>query len=106
MVAGLYDFRDTWSGDGTFKVHPSHLYQLYTVHIHSNGYYPPCIYAILSNKKESTYRKFLAVINYLSYYCVHSRNLIEFEKAGINNFKEAYPESSIRGCYFHLCQSF
>ena len=105
MVTALSIFRDTWIGDGTFKLVPSHFYQLYTVHIHLNENYPPCIYALFSNL-YITYRKFLAVVKDISENCVPSRILIDFEKAALNAFKEIYWESSVSGCYFHFCQSF
>ena len=41
-----------WLCDGTFKVSPIQFYQLYTIHIQIGGFYPPCIYALLSNKRE------------------------------------------------------
>ena len=56
--------------------------------------------------EESTCRNFLAVNNDFSDNCVPSRILIDFERAAINDIKEAYPGSSISGCYFHLYQSF
>src|SRR5271155_5537481 len=31
--------------------------------------------------------------------------LVDFERAAINSFTTAYPNCSVTGCYFHLCQS-
>ena len=35
-----------------------------------------------------------------------SRILLDFERPAVNAFTSAFPESSIKGCYFHLCQAF
>ena len=43
-----------WLCDGTFKITPIQFYQLYTVHIQIGGFYPPCMYALLSNKRENS----------------------------------------------------
>ena len=32
--------------------------------------------------------------------------LVDFEKANTNAALLAFPEAEIKGCYFHLCQSF
>ena len=57
-------YNKTWLVDGTFKIFPSQFYQLYTVHMQIDGFYPPCIYALLSNTR-STYNKFLTVLESL-----------------------------------------
>ena len=35
-----------------------------------------------------------------------SRIVLDFEHAAVNALTSAFPESSIKGCYFHLCQAF
>ena len=49
--------RDTskWFADGTFKVVPNQLFQLYTIHCEKDGFVIPSIYALLKNKRETTY---------------------------------------------------
>ena len=47
---------DTWFADGTFKVVLEYFSQLYyTIHAEKDGFVFPCIFALLPNKKESTY---------------------------------------------------
>ena len=58
-------YNKTWLVDGSFKICPSPFYQLYTVHIQVGGLYPPCSYALLSNKCLSTYNKFLTALKSL-----------------------------------------
>ena len=94
-----------WLCDGTFKICPMQFYQLYTIHIHIGGFYPPCLYALLTNKTEQTNLKFLKAIASVSDNAQPSRILLDFEQAAVNAFTSAFPESSIKGCYFHLCQA-
>ncbi len=35
-----------------------------------------------------------------------NRILVDFETAAINAFTKTFPKVSIKGSYFHLCQSF
>ena len=95
-----------WLCDGIFKICQMQLYQLYTIHIQIDGFYPPCLYALLPNKTEQTYSKFLKAIASVSDNAQPSRTLLDFERAAVNAFTSAFPESSINGCYFHLCQAF
>ena len=48
-------YKRTWLVDITFKICPSQFYQLYTVHIQIGGFYPPCVYALLSKNRLTTY---------------------------------------------------
>ena len=77
LVAVLSNYQDTWLGDAVFKKCLSQIYQLYTIHLH--GYYPLCIYALLSNKRLSTHRKFSAVFKDHSDNCVLVQKLVDFE---------------------------
>ena len=47
-----------WFVDGTFKSCPEIFYQIYTVHCLVQGSTFPCIYALLSNKRQDTYETF------------------------------------------------
>jgi len=48
---------EDWFGDGTFKVCPEVFFQVYTVHAKIAERVLPCIYALLPNKQEVTYRQ-------------------------------------------------
>ena len=98
--------------DGTFKVVPSLFAQLYTVHALVGGVYPfrdghllPSIYILLQGKSSVYYRRMWQVIRQL---CTDSNPqylLVDFERAAINTFKEVWPMTFIKGCFFHLAQS-
>ena len=51
-----------WLGDGTFKVSPLLYTQLYTVHAVVHGAVVPMVYAMLPEKKESTYQRVFQVL--------------------------------------------
>ena len=50
--------QNNWFCDGTFKVCPDIFYQVYTVHAEVNGRLLPCVYGLLPNKTQNTYRRF------------------------------------------------
>ena len=56
--------------------------------------------------KGRTHRKLLVGVSKLTGGVSPHKILLDFEKAAINMFAEQYPASEIKGCYFHLCQSF
>ncbi|CAN7950826.1 unnamed protein product [Ixodes pacificus] len=52
-----------WLMDETFKVTPSLFYKVYTVHGLYHGAVIPLLYALLPNKEEETYRRFVSVLS-------------------------------------------
>ena len=100
----LYMFQHLWLADGTFKLCPEILFQLFTIHRSINGYNPPCIYALLPNKK--TYERLLIAVSEKIPNSRPTRSLVDFEKAVMNAFQKILTDATLSGCYFHLCQSF
>ena len=101
-----------WAADGTFKVVPGIFEQLYTVHASVLGQTVPCIYAMLPNKTEATYRHLFAVIRAE----VEARHpdaagltggsvITDLEKAALNAFQAVFPEKECALCFFHLSQA-
>ena len=45
-----------WYIDGTFDSCPNLFYQMLTIHVLANGRNLPCIYALLTSKKQSAYK--------------------------------------------------
>ena len=98
--------------DGTFKVVPLLFGQLYTVHALVGGVYPfrdghllPCIYVLLPGKSSFFYRRMWNCITRL---CPDSNPdyfLVDFEQGAINTFREVWPMTYIKACFFHLSQS-
>lgn len=97
---------ETWIADGTFKVVPSVFFQLYSIHFQfTDGINPAGVYCLLPNKTADTYRRVLDQLHILIPAAAPRKILIDFERAAMNIFSDAYPDATISGCYFHLCQS-
>ena len=59
----LQSTQHLWLADGTFKLCPEIFFQLFTIHTSINGNNPPCIYALLPNKREKkTYERLLIAV--------------------------------------------
>ena len=51
-----------WLADGTFKVVPSIITQLYTIHSFVDEVWTPRVYALLSSKQKETYEELLGLV--------------------------------------------
>ena len=97
---GLQILRESehWYADGTFKVCPEIFYQLYNV----GGSIFPCVFSLLPNKTEATYRRFFEQIFHL----LENNNLqdilVDFERAATNAIEHLNPNVEIKGCCYHL----
>lgn len=49
--------------DGNFKYQPKEFAQFYTIHAFFEGECFPCIYALLPDKKATTYRRLWSIIS-------------------------------------------
>ena len=94
-----------WSLDGTFKTVPRIFLQLYTIHALVNDRSVPLIYALLPDKSQTTYSNLLEQLKSLKHDLAPKTIMIDFEKAMINSLQLAFPQTEIKGCYFHFCQS-
>jgi hypothetical protein len=81
--------------------------QLFTINVIKSGKNFPLLYALLPNKKGSTYDKFLSLISN----AIHTPPKfvsMDFEKAVMNAFKTEFDTDEepvgISGCFFHLTQ--
>lgn len=90
----------------TFKTVPSIFYQLYTI----NGNYTfPFVYCISTRETEDFYRR---VLNQLIIHAaqlnlvLNPQNVLsDFEIAFMNAARDVFPDSSLKGCLFHLTQA-
>ncbi len=98
--------------DGTFKFSPRHFKQMYSFFVVKDGFYIPIAHFLLQNKTKATYKK---VIKMLKSECTklgfdlkqnlkHGSIMIDFEHA-MKLAIEATLDCKIRGCRFHLGQS-
>ena len=94
-----------WSLDGTFKTVPRIFSQLYTIIGFLNDRSVPLIYALLPDKCQTTYVHFLDQLKKINPDLAPESIMIDFEKASINSLRMAFPETEIKGCFFHFTQS-
>ena len=103
MLNLLQDTSD-WYADGTFKVVPIQYFQLYTIHCEKDGYIIPCVYALMSNKLQSTYDELLKKLKEIQPDLDPSSIMVDFEKAQLNALEENFI-AVVFGCFFHLSQN-
>ena len=94
-----------WFIDGTFKTVPSLYTQLYTIHCLTSGQIVPCIYALLPDKREATYRRVIAGLLHARPNLQPQSVLVDYERAAVNALQNAFPQTNVKGCFFHLSQN-
>ena len=75
---------------------------------HCSWEIPVLVFALLPNKTKATYRRFFSILKS----AVNDRQsvltpeswMIDFETAARNAWKETFPNTTIRGCFFHFTQ--
>ncbi|XP_068211896.1 uncharacterized protein, partial [Palaemon carinicauda] len=96
---------ENWFADGTFKTVPSIFFQLYTIHGVHSGSIIPLVYALLPNKTQETYKRFLQIVKEKIPTFEPATIMIDFELAMIRAIEHEFPRTKCRGCFFHLCKS-
>jgi len=95
-------------GDGTFYSSPKQFSQVYTLHGCVDGSVFPLVFALLPNKREETYTRFLTLLKEASsqkgILIAPETVLLDFENASWNAVETVFPGSTLRGCFFHYCQ--
>lgn len=95
-----------WLSDGTLKLDPSLLFQIYTIHFELiPGTYPVGIYCLIQSKSRNNYKVICNGIKTLIPAASPKRILTDFDMAAMNEFQIAFPKSAVSGSYFHLCQN-
>ena len=95
---------NNWYCDGTFKVVPKHLFQLYTIHAQRDAYIFPCVYALFQAKTEVTYERMLSKLLQLEPELNPTSLMVDFEKAAMNALENKFI-ACVYGCFFHLSQN-
>ena len=88
----------------TFEVAPEIFKQLYTLNVQNKGVNLPLFYALLPNKKESTYK---AMFDMSSEHIYNPPKLFycDFEKTQINSILQTWEDTTIGGCLFHFSRN-
>ncbi|XP_050059707.1 uncharacterized protein LOC126550995 [Aphis gossypii] len=95
--------------DGTFQYCPKFFLQMFTIHGLINDYYIPLAFFLLPNKESKTYEK---AFTYLNESCskynatfAPDTVFVDFEIAIHKAVCTVWTEAEIKGCRFHLGQS-
>jgi hypothetical protein len=95
--------------DGTFKSSPTDFYQSYIVYGKIFDQNFPLFFAFLQNKTTTLYSRLLTHIKEFimvqNITASPSEILIDYECAMFNSIRLVFPETRIRGCYFHFGQA-
>ncbi len=94
-----------WYMDGTFKVTPPQFKQLYTIHGIRNGAHAVGAYALLPDKRETTYVEMLSELQTLTNNVSPNTIMTDFERAAMNAFNTVYPQTEQSSCLFHLSRN-
>uniref|UniRef100_A0A1I8BS26 MULE domain-containing protein n=1 Tax=Meloidogyne hapla TaxID=6305 RepID=A0A1I8BS26_MELHA len=111
LVFGRESFQE-WSHlivelyiDGTFLICPALFHQFFVILARRNDYVLPVFYCLLPNKTEDTYRRTFTLIRATWPNLNPDSISVDFELAIHNAIRIVFPESHIRGCFFHLFQN-
>ena len=64
-----------------------------------------CIYALLPDKREATYRRVIAGLLHARPDLQPQSVLVDYERAAVNALQNAFPQTNVKGCFFHLSQN-
>ena len=95
-------------GDGTFYTSPNQFTQLYTLHATVDGVMYPLAFSLLPGKSEQIYDRLFDILKtacqqrglHLSPHTF----LTDFETATRNAARRAFPNVSLKSCFFHYTQ--
>lgn len=101
----------TWFMDGNFAMAPKIFRQVYVIRIPFYGSYLTCLYGFLPSKKRKDYEEFfrgiLDKISEMGLELTAEETITDFEMSVISAIQSTFPPNvRIRGCYYHLNQSF
>lgn len=94
--------------DATFRSTPAPFYQCLIIMVHDIGtnLYIPCVFALMTGRKEHLYSiVFHEIIFLMEFQWMPKFITCDFEKGLLKALKYEFPDSKISGCYFHLKQA-
>ena len=98
---------DTWYMDGTFYSSPAYFAQVYSIHALLNGHMTPLVYALLPNKSQDTYERFLTLLQDRAFEKNVPLNpetiMMDYEMAAWRASEKVF-NVSVKGCFFHYTQ--
>lgn len=91
--------------DGTFKCTPKPFRQIYSIHGEIDGIVKPLAYALLVDKKKSTYKKLFQLLKTTIPDLHVDIFTSDFEEAAVRGIMSVFPDVTVKGCYFHYRQA-
>ena len=90
-----------WYADGTI-VSPELFFQLYTINGQQRGSNFPCVFELLQNKMEATYRRFFREVFGQINEPFVTDILADFERGAINAIRNANHDIEVNDLFYHL----
>ncbi|CAI6357190.1 unnamed protein product [Macrosiphum euphorbiae] len=94
----------SWFGDGTFRSVPTFFSQLYTIHGTKNKQSFPLVYILMVDRSKDSYIEVLKALKSAVSSLTPQRIMVDFEMAFISAYKDEFPTTEIKGCFFHFQQ--
>ena len=106
----MLELAQIWLVDSTIKNAPLLFERVYCIHGLRGGPTPledghllPSFFALLPNKSQVTYMRMWEAIKQLCPHAHPTHILMDFEKAAA--FSHFWPNTLVKGCFFHLTQN-
>ena len=93
-----------WYADGTFKSSPPLFTQIYTIHAVKYCKVVPTVFVLMSDRNTNSYLRVLTELKRLEPNLNPTSIMSDFEQAAILAWNTVFPNSTQRGCLFHLSQ--
>ncbi|KAB0804209.1 hypothetical protein PPYR_01361 [Photinus pyralis] len=91
-----------WYADGTFSIAPSLFHQVYVIPVKRHGGVLPVIYAVLPNKRRTTYNLLFETLKELVQKLNPGSICCDFESAAFTAMQQNFDGVTLKGCFFHL----
>lgn len=93
--------------DGTFKSCPLPFKQIYTIHGLNTATKTiiPLFFAFTHSKNVRTYEIILQLIKSRLPHWKPTKMTLDYEKAAMKAIQNVFPDTEIKGCYYHYCNN-
>jgi hypothetical protein len=95
-----------WFCDGSFKIAPPLIAQVYVILAKDIGGVHPLIYALFPNKQAKIYQQLFHRLKQLKPSLCPDFISCDFENAAIISMKDNFQNAQINGCLYHLTKNF
>ena len=104
LITSYINLCETIYCDGTFKIAPVGMYQMYTIHGIVDGEKYSMFYCLMKNKQVETYKNVFSIINQATGGFIESKPMTIMGDFEVADFKFLKVNKTKKCCYFHYCQ--